>query len=276
MTAESSKSMICPVCGGRISVMHSDQVNRCEYCASPVLGPSQSRDCVNHPGTLAEGVCHVCGDLVCKDCVEVRVGDYGGKSFTLINCTKTSCVSESAWANPLNEMYQRLSDMEWADSADNWILRIVGLGAILMMIMELVFVITMMGIQYLTPWGLASPPNIPYLLFLGDTVIILSIIGNIVSAVLLQTALQVYIHERQLGSGILLLVLLVVEAALLLWRGLFWNLRQFPSPWLVPFLLISFGIGTIMIFFGSLAAIFIGYKKHTQLQHARKLIGSTV
>ncbi|MHA2041721.1 MAG: hypothetical protein ACW975_07655, partial [Candidatus Thorarchaeota archaeon] len=119
MTEAVQERLLCPVCGGPVKVDQQDKVNRCEYCASPVLGPSQDRNCVNHPDVLAKEVCHVCGDLVCEDCIQKRVGEYGGKLLTIVNCEKQTCVAESDWAKPLNEEYQKLANMDWADRIDN-------------------------------------------------------------------------------------------------------------------------------------------------------------
>lgn len=265
--------ILCPVCGGRVAVEHLDKVNRCEYCASPVLGPSQSRDCINHPGTLAKASCHVCGDLICEECMQVRIGDYGGKLFTVVHCEKPECKLESAWAKPLNREFQKLTNFDWSDRTDNIILRVTGLGAILMMLFELFFIITMIWIQYFTPWGLADPSPIGFLFLRGDFTVILSILGNVMSAIILQTALQVYVHERQLASGAFLLFFLIVEVVFLLARGLFFNLLSFPQTWLVPFLLVSFGAATLMLFTGSLAAIGVGWKKRGQVEDAKIRLG---
>lgn len=267
-----AKTIRCPACGGPVRVIHNDEVNRCEYCASPVLGPDQDRDCVNHPGRLANGVCHVCGDLLCEECMEKRVADYGGKLFTIVNCTKSRCKSESSWAKPLNEEYHRLTNMDWANDVDNKILRVTGLGAILMMVFELVFIISMLYIRFFTDWGWT---NIPNLLIPGDTVIILGILGNLLSAFLLQTSLQVYVHERQLAAGMALVVMLIIEAAFLIFRGLFFNLLSLPNQYLLPILFVAFGIATLMVFSGSLLAIRTGYKKRKQIQAAKEELGLT-
>lgn len=257
----------CPACGGPVRVIHDDEVNRCEYCASPVLGPDQSRECVNHPGRLAKGICHVCGDLLCEDCIEKRVGDYGGKLFTIVNCDKPHCKAESSWARPLNEEYHRLSNMDWADDIDNKILRVTGLGAILMMAYELLFILSMLYAQFFTAWG---PANIPNFFIPGDSVLILNILGNVFSAFLLQISLQVYVHERQLAAGIALFAILIVEAVLLLFRGLFFNLLSFPNQYFLPILFVAFGIATLMVFSGSVLAIRTGYKKREQMQAAKE------
>jgi hypothetical protein len=220
---------------------------------------------------LATGVCHVCGDLICDESTEVRVGDYGGKLLTIKNCMKDSCRVESEWAKPLNVEYQRLTNMDWADRSDNIILRVNGLGAILMMVFELVFIITMLYLQYFSPFSAVLPSfYLP-----GDAVVLFSITGNLVSALLLQTALQVYVHERQLGSGIALMVFLFVEAALLIGRGLFFNLLTINAsiPWLVPLFLGAFGIAVLMVFFGSIAAIYNGFSKYRQFKAARETLG---
>ena len=171
----SAEKILCPVCGGEVLFHTKDSVTRCTYCASPILGKSQSRDCVYCKGKLAKAVCYVCGDLVCEDHLEKRVGNYGGKLFTIINCKKKSCADESSWAPLVNPEYQRLTNMDWADHSDNAILRVTGLGAILMMLFELFFFISMAYIQWLTPWGQAEPANIGYWFIRGDSVIILNI-----------------------------------------------------------------------------------------------------
>ncbi|RDE15431.1 MAG: hypothetical protein C4K49_06275 [Candidatus Thorarchaeota archaeon] len=271
----SSETIMCPVCGGAIQTVSPDKVNRCEFCASPVLGRRQNHDCVNHPGRVAKGVCSVCGDLVCEECIQLRVGDYGGKLFTIANCGKPDCVQESKWAQPLNLEYQRLANMDWSDSVDNSILRVTGLGAVLMVVFELVFVLCMLYVQYFTSWGLTTDPvpNIPYFFVRGDTVVLFCIIGNLLSALLLQTALQVHVHERQLGAGILLMLLLVTEVGFLLGRGLLFNLRFYPSLYLIPFFLGAFVIATLMVFGGALLAIGVGFKKRKQLKRARETLG---
>jgi DNA-directed RNA polymerase subunit RPC12/RpoP len=267
------KSLMCPVCGGKVHMEHKDKANRCEYCGSPVLGPSQNRDCVNHEGILAKEVCHVCGDLVCEDCLQVRVGEYGGKLFTIFNCEKAECQTASSWAKPLNREYQRLTNFDWSDKADNLILRVTGLGAVLMMIFELVFVLVILWLQFFDPWGTAAVSPIDFLIIRGDTVIILSIMGNFLSAILLQTALQVYVHERQLASGMFLFGLLIMEAAFLFYRGLFFNLLSYPGTWIVPLLLTCFSFAVILVFVGSLGAIGVGMKKHNQTIDAKKILG---
>ena len=103
--------------------------------------------------------------------------------------------------------------------------------------------------------------------------IILSIMGNLLSALLLQMALQVYVHERQLGSGIILFILLFFEVAFLLTRGFYFNLLSFPSSWFLPFLLGSFLFATILVFVGSLMAIAIGSKKRSQINQAKEKLG---
>ncbi|MFW9796379.1 MAG: hypothetical protein ACFFE2_05010 [Candidatus Thorarchaeota archaeon] len=278
MTETIQEQIMCPVCGGPVKVDQKDKVNRCEYCSSPVLGPSQSRDCVNHPGVLAKEVCHVCGDLVCEDCMQKRVGEYGGKLLTIVNCEKQSCVAESDWAKPLNEEYQKLVNMEWADRVDNVILRVTGLGAIIMMIFELIFFAGILYFQYLTPWNM--PPVT--LDFLGPeimrpvTILVFSIFGNLLSAILLQSALQVYVHDRQLGAGITLLVILIIEVAHLLFRGLFFGLLTLPNPTFLPLMIGAFLLGTILVFVGSLMAIFIGNKKRKQLKAAREKLNLSI
>ena len=270
--------IICPVCGGPINLQYDDKVNRCEYCANPVLGPSQSRDCVNHPGTLAKATCHVCGDLLCEDCMERKAGEYGGKLFTIVNCTKRACVSESSWAKPINEEYEKLINMDWADRSDNFILRITGFGAVIMMVFELIFILAMLYIQYFTPYGVTS--SVPFFIFPGDAIIVmglvvvgLNLIGNLLGAILLQTSLEVYVHERQLGAGIALLILIIIEAAFLLYRGIFFNLSAYPDPLLMQVLLSAFLFATILIFVGALIAISNGAKKRKQLKLVKKMIG---
>ncbi|MFX0053434.1 MAG: B-box zinc finger protein [Promethearchaeota archaeon] len=268
-----TENILCPVCGGQIGVEYTDKVNRCEYCASSVLGPGQSRNCVNHSDILAKASCNVCGDLICEECMQTRIGDYGGKLLTIVHCNKDTCIAESDWAKPLNREFQELTNFDWSDNKDNIILRVVGLGAILMMLFELFFILAMLWIQYYDPWGQSVPSPIPFLFVRGDTIVILNIIGNALSAVILQTALQIYIHERQLGSGVFLLGFLLLEAAFLLARGLYFNLLAYPGTWLVPFLLGAFGIATLMIFFGSLAGIYVGWKKHSQIADAKIRLG---
>jgi hypothetical protein len=261
--------IMCPVCGGRVQIEHNDKVNRCEYCASPVLGTDQSRNCSRHPDRLAIEVCHVCNEMFCEEDIEYRVADYGGKLFTIVNCDKQHCVAESQWAKPLNKEYQQLANMDWSDRIDNVILRITGFGAVLMMIFELVFVLSMIFLQYFTTHAL----NLPVFFLPGDIVIVLSILGNLLSAILLQTALQVYIHERQLGSGIVLLILLITEAAFLIGRGLYFNLLINPVAWLLPLLIGAFTFSVILVFMGSLMATAVGYKKHKQFKSARITLG---
>ncbi|MFW9954543.1 MAG: hypothetical protein ACFFD3_08315 [Candidatus Thorarchaeota archaeon] len=269
----SGEKILCPVCGGEVPFITKDSVTRCPYCASPILGKSQSRDCVRHSGTLAKAVCNVCGDLICEKCIEKRVGNYGGKLFTIVNCTKKSCVAESTWAPLINPEYQKHTNMDWADSVDNSILRVSGLGAITMMVFELIFIISMLYIQYLTPWGQAEPSNIPYWFFRGDQVIVLNIIGNFLSAMLLQTALQVYVHERQLGAGLLLFFFLAIEVVLLVFRGLVFRLLYFPNPYYLMILVAAFMFATLLVFVGAIMAIRTGFKKRKQLEEARLLLG---
>jgi hypothetical protein len=264
----------CPVCGGKVLIEFDDKVSHCGYCASPVLGPSQSRDCVNHPGILAKEVCNVCGDLLCEECLEKRVGDYGGKLLTIVNCTKSTCVAESEWANPLNEEYQRLANMDWADRSDNIILRITGGGAVIMMIFELFFILGMLYMQYFTSLGSLFPQwPIAGITIPGLPVIVLMIMGNLLGALLLQTSLQVFVHDRQFTSGLLLLFLVVVESAFLLWRGLYFNLRQLPDPTFLMTLLSAFIVGAFLILVGSLGAIYVGNKKRIQMNRAKDKLG---
>jgi len=144
-----------------------------------------------------------------------------------------------------------------------------------MVVFELVFVLCMLYVQYFTSWGLTTDPipNIPYFFVRGDTVVLFCIIGNLLSALLLQTALQVHVHERQLGAGILLMLLLVTEVGFLLGRGLLFNLRFYPSLYLIPFFLGAFVIATLMVFGGALLAIGVGFKKRKQLKRARETLG---
>ncbi|MHA2027300.1 MAG: B-box zinc finger protein [Candidatus Thorarchaeota archaeon] len=274
MTASETtqEKVLCPVCGGPVSVFNQDKINRCEYCAAPILGSSQSRDCVNHPGTLAKEVCHVCGDLICEECEQKRVGEYGGKLLTIVNCEKTACTVESEWAKPLNEDYLKLANMDWADRIDNLVLRITGFGAIIMMVFELIFFIGMLYFQFLTPWSI--PPitflGLPTWFTIPLIILLLSILGNFLSAILLQSALQVYIHERQLGAGVTLMVILVIEVAHLLFRGLLFGLLGLPNQIFLPMLLGAFLFGTILVFIGSLMAMYVGNRKRNQFRMARE------
>jgi len=264
--------IMCPVCGGSVIIEYADKVNLCTYCASPILGPNQSRNCTTHTDILATEVCHVCGDLICDECIEKRIGDYGGKLLTIVNCSKDNCVAASEWARPLNEDYQRLANMDWADKSDNFILRVTGVGAVVMMVFELVFILGMLYLQYFTSHGTL----LPMVLFSGDLVILLMVIGNILTAILLQTSLQVYVHERQLGSGALLLIMLIIEVAYLLWRGLFFNLLILEDPLFLTILLVAFLFGTLLVFIGSLAAIYIGNKKRKQMNRARHQLNLSI
>lgn len=268
----SRKTILCPVCGGQVHTQSLDSINRCSYCGSPVLGPSQSRDCVNHPGTLAKGVCNVCGDLVCEECMEMRTGNYGGKLFTIVNCTKPVCVSESEWALQLNDEYKQLTNMDWADTIDNSILRASGLGSILMIVFELFFIFSMLLVTYFTAWGIE---NVPYFFIRGDIVVVLSLLGNLLSALILQSALQVYVHDRQLGAGFMMLLFLIFEVSLLVYRGLVFNILSYPNPYFTPLLLGGFLFSTLLIFVGSLLAIRTGNRKAQQLKHARETLGLT-
>lgn len=271
MTSIQSKIM-CPVCGGSVIIENSDKVNPCTYCASPILGPNQSNKCINHTEILATEVCHVCGDLICNDCIEKRVGDYGGKLLTIVNCTKETCIAASEWARPLNEDYQRLANMDWADRTDNFILRVTGIGAVVMMVFELVFILGMIYLQYFTSHGAL----LPKVLFSGDIVILLMVLGNILAAILLQTSLQVYVHDRQLVSGVILVIMLILEVAYLLWRGLFFNLLLLEDPLFLTVLLVAFLFGTLLVFIGSLGAIYIGNKKRRQMKNARRQLNLTI
>jgi hypothetical protein len=205
--------------------------------------------------------------------MEARVGDYGGKLFTLINCTKESCKHESEWAKPLNKEYLELANMEWADRIDTIIFKTAGLGSILMMVFELFFIISMLIAQFFTEWSLTPYSDLLSLFIAGSSIVILGISGNLLSAILLQTALQVYIHERQLASGLMLLFILIAEVALLLYRGWYYDLLQFPFPWLPLFLLSAFLFSTILVFVSSLLAIGVGLKKYNQLKRARETLG---
>ena len=102
------------------------------------------------------------------------------------------------------------------------------------------------------------------------TILLFCILGNLLSAILLQSALQVYVHDRQLGAGVTLLVILILEVAHLLFRGLFFNLLTLPNPLFLPVMIGAFLFGTILVFIGSLMAIFIGNKKRVQLKEARE------
>ncbi|TET10361.1 MAG: hypothetical protein E3J86_05930 [Candidatus Thorarchaeota archaeon] len=274
MTASETtqEKVLCPVCGGPVDVFSEDKVNRCEYCAAPILSPGQNRNCVNHSGTLAKEVCHVCGDLICEECEQKRVGEYGGKLLTIVNCDKPACIAESEWAKPLNEDYLKLANMDWADRIDNLVLRITGVGAIMIMVFELIFFIGMLYFQFLTPWSIPAIIlfDIPAWFTIPLFILLLSVLGNLLSAILLQSALQVYIHERQLGAGITLMVILIIEVAHLLFRGLFFGLLGLPNPIFLPMLLGAFLFGTILVFTGSLMAMYVGNKKRTQLKEARE------
>ena len=283
MTETVQEQIMCPVCGGPVTMDNKDKVNRCQYCASPVLGPSQSRDCVNHPGVLAKEVCHVCGDLVCEKCMQKRVGEYGGKLLTIVNCQKPACIAESEWAKPLNEEYQKLANMDWADRIDNIILRITGFGAIVMMVFELLFFLGILYFQYFTPWSLpevrlilSSSFVIGPIIMIPVSILVFCIFGNLLAAILLQSALQVYVPDRQLGAGVTLLVILIVEVAHLLFRGLFFGLLTLPNPYFLPLMICAFLLGTILVFIGSLMAIYVGNKKRVQLKKARIKLNLTL
>jgi hypothetical protein len=161
--------------------------------------------------------------------------------------------------------------MEWADKADNSILRVSGLGGVLMMIFELVMILALFLFQYIASWT----PGTDLVQFIqtGAIMVTLGIGGNLLAAVILQTALQTYVHERQLGSGLMLLGLLIIEVIYLLFRGLFFDLLNFPNQFFLPLLLAAFLSATLMVFLGALAAIGIGYKKRKQFNNARKTLG---
>ncbi|MFW9833762.1 MAG: hypothetical protein ACFFEK_07195, partial [Candidatus Thorarchaeota archaeon] len=170
-----------------------------------------------------------------------------------------------------------------ADRIDNVILRVTGLGAIVMMIFELIFFIGVMYFQFVFPgW---SMPQVSLnlggfvlgpVIMIPVTLLLFSILGNLLSAILLQSALQVYVHERQLGAGITLLVILIIEVAHLLFRGLFFNLLSLPVSWFLPLMIGAFLFGTILVFFGALAAIYIGNKKRVQLKKIREKLNLSV
>jgi fatty acid desaturase len=210
--------------------------------------------------------------------MERKAGDYGGKLFTIVNCTKTKCVAESSWARPINEEYEKLIDMDWADKSDNFILRITGLGAVIMMVFELIFILTMLYIQYFTPYGVTS--SMSFFFIPGDAIIVMglvvvgmNVIGNLLGAILLQTSLQVYVHERQLGTGIALMLLIIIEAVFLLFRGVFFDLSAYPNSLIVNVLFSAFLFATILISVGALMAISNGMKKRKQLKEAREKLG---
>ena len=143
-----------------------------------------------------------------------------------------------------------------------------------MMIFELFFILGMLYMQYFTSLGNLFPTwiiagvNIP-----GLPIIVLMILGNLLGALLVQTSLQVYIHDRQFTSGLFLLFIIVVESVFLLWRGLYFNLRQLPDPTFLLTLLSAFIIGAFLVLFGSLGAIYIGNKKRNQMKRAKDKLG---
>ncbi|MFW9920109.1 MAG: hypothetical protein ACFFED_10945 [Candidatus Thorarchaeota archaeon] len=265
--------ILCPVCGGEVSFHTKDTVTRCTYCGSPVLGRNQGRNCIHHKDTLAKAVCNICGDLICELDMQKRVGNYGGKLFTIVNCMKPECIHQSEWARPINPEYEKLTNMDWADKVDNSILRVSGLGALMMMIFELFFFISMLYIQFFTDWGRADPATISFWFIRGDEVVVLSILGNFISALILQTSLQVYVHERQLGAGLMLFAFLVLEVLVLIYRGLQFNLLFFPNPVYLAFLLGAFVFSALLLFVGAMFAIRIGWKKRNQLEDAKIKLG---
>jgi hypothetical protein len=127
--------------------------------------------------------------------------------------------------------------------------------------------------QFFTEWSLTPYSDAFSLFMAGVSIVLLGITGNLLSAVLLQTSLQVYIHERQLASGLMLIVILVIEVALLLFRGWYYDLLHFTSTWLPLFLLAAFLFSTILVFVSSLLAIGVGVKKYYQLKSARESLG---
>jgi hypothetical protein len=155
---------------------------------------------------------------------------------------------------------------------DNLILRITGFGAIVMMVFELIFFLGMLYFQFLTPWEVPEITyfGLPEWVTTPINILLLSIIGNLLAAILLQSALQVYVHERQLGAGVTLMVILIIEVAHLLIRGLLFGLLGLPNPVFLPMLLGAFLFGTILVFIGSLMAMYVGNKKRMQFKEARE------
>jgi hypothetical protein len=152
-----------------------------------------------------------------------------------------------------------------------------------MMVFELIFFIGVMYFQFLTPWSIPSfSIQITSSFVLGPvimiplTILLFSIFGNFLSAILLQSALQVYVHERQLGAGVTLLVILVIEVAHLLFRGLFFGLLTLQNDYFLPLMLGAFLFGTILVFIGSLMAIYVGNKKRIQLKETRVKLNLTL
>jgi DMSO/TMAO reductase YedYZ heme-binding membrane subunit len=66
------------------------------------------------------------------------------------------------------------------------------------------------------------------------------------------------------------MILVIVEAMYLLYRGIFFNLSVYPDPLVVQILLTAFFFATILIFVGALMAISNGAKKRKQLRTARE------
>ncbi len=253
----------CPVCGGTIHIRRADSLTRCPYCGSLVLGNEQKRTCKNHPDRKADGVCSVCNNLFCSDCLEKRVGEYGGKFFTIFVCKDPSCQTAVSWTTPVDEKLTRLASFDWADRYDNWIVKSAGIGGILLVFLELFMFFVFSYLRYWSSWGMS---HLSMWYVVGFT-----FLGTFIAAILLQVALQVYDHNTQFSSGVLTIVLTVLYYIFWTLRFEYFNFISYPNPLLWVMLEAVFLFSVILLITAGTISAIVGRKKQKQL---KKLVSS--
>ncbi len=256
-----SRQALCPVCGATITINRTDELARCSYCGSLVLSPDHKRTCKNHPDRKADGVCSVCHNLFCNECLEKRVGEYGGKIFTLFVCKDPKCQAEVSWATPVNDQMERLASFDWADRYDNWAMKSAGVGGILLVFLELAMFFIFTYLRYFTAWG-KSNLSMWY-------IVPFAFIGTFIAAILLQIALQVYDHKMQFSARVMTAILTVLYYIFWTERFEYLKLVSYPEPLLWVTLESIFLLTIILLFTSAIISIIVGHKKKKQLVKLR-------
>lgn len=91
---------MCPFCGAPYAgIVPSDVVHvKCKYCGGVILLPSHLSvvpRCLNHPDTVAVGLCSRCFQGVCKKCLYLHRLE-GGRTYLCPTCMQARR-SDQAW-----------------------------------------------------------------------------------------------------------------------------------------------------------------------------------
>ena len=81
--------LVCPFCGApyRKLIPNGSVQVRCDYCGASVVVPpdlgAKEKCCPNHPSMLTAGICNLCGESFCENCL---YSAKGGQQFLCPKC----------------------------------------------------------------------------------------------------------------------------------------------------------------------------------------------